>query len=324
MTNNLSMADTDDTVTWACCKRGVEETVHLNIYSPPSGDVKLIDIIGDYGGFVFTDLDKPAENTFANHNNDRWITAMNADYPDINPELLVVTPRGNWKDKTKGGLILSRDQGASWEQLSDPVGLTKDIDQLIKDIKRPNVTSGWTEISADGAAILWVLGFPIYASRLVYTHDFGKTWGKSKVYDLGGNSVSGENLHFKVVSDRIKADIFYGFSDIKNGEGFYVSVDKGRTFKSLKAPEGFPGVNLAEIDSEQQYEIRVESGKEGVIWMAMQQYGLWRLTYSVNSNSFSGERVSAEGDYIKRIGLQGKYKFCCMIRPSSRRYNPRL
>jgi hypothetical protein len=303
MTKDLTKADLDEVVTWACCDKGVEETVHLNIYSPPAGDVKLIDIIGDYGGFVFTDLDKPAENTFANHNKDRWITAMNADYPDSNPNLLVVAPRGNWTGKTKGGIITSFDQGFTWEQLSDPIGLTEDIDQLISTLKNPNVTSGWVAISADGATILWGIGIPIFASRLVYTHDLGKTWNKSQVYDFNGKPVCGDNLAFKVMSDRVNPNIFYGFSKNINGAGFYVSVDKGETFYQIKAPEGFPEVDLSGIDSEQRYEIRVESNKEGVIWMAMEQYGLWKIKYESSHNVFSGNRVSEPGDFIKRIGF---------------------
>ncbi|MHA6533944.1 WD40/YVTN/BNR-like repeat-containing protein [Paenibacillus sp. BAC0078] len=303
MTMDLTGADQDETVTWACCDTGVEETVHLNIYSPPAGDVQLIDIIGDYGGFVFTDLDQPAENTFANHNQDRWITAMNADYPDSNPNLLVTTPRGNWKGKTKGGLILSRDQGRTWEQLSNPVGLGEAVDYWVRYLQTPNVTSGWTAISADGRAILWVLGLPVYASRLVYTHNFGETWNKSQVYDGEGNLLGGDLLPFKVMSDRVNPELFYGFSDNTYGKGFYVSLDKGKSFHQLKAPDGFPEVDLAGIDSEQHYEIRLESGKEGVIWMAMQQYGLWRVTYDRAQHVFSGYRVSKAGDVIKRIGL---------------------
>jgi hypothetical protein len=245
MTKDLTKADRDELVTWACCDKGVEETVHLNIYSPPAGDVKLIDIIGDYGGFVFTDLDKPAENTFANHNKDRWITAMNADYPDSNPNFLVVTPRGNWTGKTKGGLIVSFDQGRTWEQLSAPVGVTDDIDRLISDLKRPNVTSGWTAVSADGTTILWVIGMPVLASRLVYTQDMGKNWCMSQIFDLSGKTVSGDNLPFKVMSDRVNPDIFYGFSANIQGAGFFVSTDKGITFHQMKAPEGFPEVDLA-------------------------------------------------------------------------------
>jgi photosystem II stability/assembly factor-like uncharacterized protein len=303
MTKDLTKADEDQVVTWACCDKGVEETVHLNIYSPPSGQVKLIDIIGDYGGFVFTDLDKPAENTFANYNKDRWITAMNADYPDSNPNMIVVAPRGNWTGKTKGGIIISFDEGSTWEQLMDPVGVNDDIDQLVSYLKTPNVTSGWTAVSADGTTILWCLGLPIYAARLVYTQDMGMTWEKTKVFNLNGDLVHGHNLPFKVMSDRVNPNIFYGFSENINGEGFYVSTDKGITFYQIKAPIGFPEVNLAGIDSEQDYEIRVESDKEGTIWMAMQQYGLWKITYDSSLNVFSGNRVSETGDFIKRIGL---------------------
>lgn len=303
MTKDLTKADKKEFVTWACCDRGVEETVHLNIYSPPSGDIKLIDIIGDYGGFVFSDLDKPAENTFADSNKNRWITAMNADYPDSNPKLLVTAPRGNWTGKTKGGIIISLDQGRTWEQLSYPTGLTQDIDELIRFIKLPNITSGWTAISADGQAVLWSMGLPVYASRVVYTNNLGKTWGKSKIVNDNGKLITCEKIPFKVMSDRVNPNVFYGFSENKNGAGFFVSIDKGLTFRQIKAPEGFPEVNLAGIDSEQVYEIRVESYKEGVIWMAMQEHGLWKIKYDSVHNEFLGERVSKTGAFIKRIGL---------------------
>lgn len=303
MTKDLTGADRDRTVNWACCDKGLEETVHLNVYSPPAGDVKLIDIIGDYGGFVFTDLDRPAENTFMNSGKDRWITAMNADYPDGNPQMLAVTPRGNWTGRTRGGLIASSDQGRTWRQLDYPGGLSEDIDRMIEDIKRPNVTSGWTAISADGAAILWVLGLPVFASRLVFTHDLGSTWGRSLVYDSGGKPVSGGNMPFKVMADRVDPDVFYGFGDNAGFAGFYASTDKGRTFRRIKAPRGFPEVNLAGIDSEQHYEIRAEPGRKGVLWMAMQQYGLWRVAFDASAGAFSGSRVSQAGDFIKRIGL---------------------
>lgn len=303
MTKDLTKADENETVTWACCNNGVEETVHLNIYSPPSGHAKLIDIIGDYGGFVFSDLDKPAENTFANANKDRWITAMNADYPDSNTDMLVTAPRGNWTGKTKGGIIVSFNQGDTWEQLSDPVGLTEDIDELIKYLKVPNVTSGWTAVSADGGTILWALGLPVYASRLVYTNDLGKTWGKAEILNAKGKLSDADKIPFKVMSDRVNPNIFYGFGENINGAGFYVSTDKGLTFRQVKAPEGFPEVNLAGIDNEQDYEIRAESCKEGVIWMAMQEHGLWRISYDSSRNVFFGKRVSEEGAFIKRIGL---------------------
>ncbi|MEO3946397.1 hypothetical protein [Gorillibacterium sp. CAU 1737] len=306
VSRDLTRADQGEPVTWTNFNEGVEETVHLNVYSPPAGDVKVIDIIGDYGGIVFTDLDQPVENSFANERGDRWITCMNADYPDSDPNLLVTTPRGNWRGFTKGGLILSRDQGRTWTKLPDPTGLSASVDEWLKEMDRPNVTSGWTAVSADGKTILWVLGLPVYASRAVYTHDEGKTWGRSLLHDRNGERLPEDalpTLPFKVMADRVNPNVFYGFSDYTEGQGFYVSVDRGETFHAIEAPEGFPKVDLAGIDSEQHYEIRVEPGREGVIWFAMQEGGLWRVTYDVSQNALAGERVSKPGDFIKRVGL---------------------
>lgn len=306
VSRNLTAADRGEPVEWANFNEGVEETVHLNVYSPPAGDVQAIDIIGDYGGIVFTDLDRPVENSFANGQGDRWITAMNADYPDADPNLLVTTPRGNWTRRTKGGLILSRDQGRTWTLLPNPEGVSAAVDEWLKELARPNVTSGWTAISADGRTILWVLGLPVYASRAVYTRDEGKTWARSILYGADGERLPEDvlpALPFKVMADRVNPDVFYGFSDHAEGRGFYASVDGGATFHAAPEPEGFPRVDLAGIDSEQHYEIRVESGAEGVIWLAMQAGGLWRLVYDRERNAFDGARVSRPGDFIKRIGL---------------------
>lgn len=303
VTRNLTDGDRNKTVIWHCFDEGIEETVHLNIYSPPSGNVKLIDIIGDYGGFVFKDLDKPAINTFADYKNDRWITAMNADYPDENPSLIVVTPRGNWKGKTKGGLIVSYNQGDTWGQLNDPSNLSEDLNEKIALLKQPNVTSGWTAISADGGTVLWAVGDPLLSKRLVYTSDMGKHWSRSVVYPMKGSEIPLTDIPFKVMADRINPNVFYGFGNVDDLNGFYVSRDKGAVFYGRMAPEGFPRVNLAGIDGKQEYEIRIEPGREGVIWMAMNENGLWKIKYDKVKDTFQGSRVSKAGDVIKRIGL---------------------
>lgn len=301
MTRNLSEAGSGRDVTWSSSCGGVEETVHLNVYSPPFGDVHVIDILGDLGGFVFTNLDKPADNTFANSSRDRWITSMNADYPDSNPLLLIATPRGNWTGQTKGGLIVSRDQGRNWEQLKNPAGLSKEIDEEINKFQSPNITSGWAAISADGETIVWAIGGKIKASCLAATNDFGNSWHKSAVYGLDGNPVGDDSI--KVMADRINPDIFYGFGSNCGGARFYVSTDKGAIFNRIPAPTGFPDVTLSGIDSDMPYEIRVESGKEGIIFIALQEYGLWKISYDISTNSFTGSRISADGDMIKRVGF---------------------
>lgn len=303
MTENLQSADLDAPVIWSDCSDGMEETVHLNIYSPPAGDVKLIDIIGDYGGFAFKDLDHQAENTFANEQGDRWITAMNADFSDYDPRYLVVAPRGNWKGKTKGGIILSKDQGDHFVQLNNPYGLSEHIDSLLDYLKTPNVTAGWVALSSDTKSIVWGIGLPIYTSTLVYTWDEGAHWGKSKIIKRTGEDITYEQLPFKVFSDRVNPETFYGFGDHRHGEGFFVSNDRGATFHQIEAPSGFPKTNLAGIDSEQAYEIRVESEREGVIWMAMNEHGLWKIRFDGERSCFVGCKMTDETMTTKRIGL---------------------
>ena len=183
-------------VVWRPRCKGIEETVHLNVYSPPAGEVKLIDIIGDLGGFAFTDLNKPCENSFADERGNRYITCLNADYTDNNPLEVAVTSRGNWKGKTTGGLIWSDDQCKTWLRLPDPLGITDKIDKLIEAIRKPNTNSGWTALSADGKTLVWSVGegniLPI--DTVVYTEDLGKTWHKTIVYDLEGKNIEDTNI----------------------------------------------------------------------------------------------------------------------------------
>ncbi|MBE6902594.1 MAG: exo-alpha-sialidase, partial [Ruminococcaceae bacterium] len=58
---------------------GIEETVHMNIYSVPEGKNLVIDLVGDLGGFAFRQLDRPCENSFADAHGHRYITCLNAD-----------------------------------------------------------------------------------------------------------------------------------------------------------------------------------------------------------------------------------------------------
>lgn len=173
---------------------GLEETVHLNLYSPPAGEVKLIDILGDLGGFAFRELDKTPDNSFADDEGNRYITCLNADYSDLNPSLVLVTPRGNWKGKTKGGLILSKDQCKTFERLPMPFGLSPRIDEMLRRIEQPNVNSGWAALSQEGNRIVWTLAqwcdLPVEA--VLVSQDAGKSFRKACIYDKEGNCISEE------------------------------------------------------------------------------------------------------------------------------------
>lgn len=302
MTENLL----SDHCTWEPSCKGLEETVHLNIYSPPSGDVKLLDILGDLGGFAFTDLDTPPENTFADKDGNRYITCMNADFPENNPSTIVITPRGNWTGKTTGGLLITKDQCKTFHLLSHPYGISTYIDELLNRIKRPNINSGWTAISSDSRVILWSIadGYTLPANAVVYTLDEGRHWEKSKVYHKKRKLIKDNKSMLKVMSDRINPSLFYGFGE---DSSIYLSKDSGKTFYEYDVIPDFPKQNLGTIDGRNRVEIRLESGKEGVIWIAMGSGGLWRLFYNRISDCFEYKKITNENEYVYSQGM-GKGK----------------
>ncbi len=302
MTENLLEAARGQEVVWRPSCKGLEETVHLNVYSPPAGDIKLIDIIGDLGGFAFADLNKAAGNSFDDQDGNRYITCLNADFPDSNPYHVVVTARGNWTGRTTGGLIWSEDQCKTWTRLPDPVGITSRIDDLISEIRKPNTNSGWVAISADGENLVWSVGqgdrLPINA--VVYTNDLGQTWQRVRIYDLKGELVENEIDTLKVLSDRVDPAVFYGFGDESK---FYISTDKGKSFVQLKACPDFPLLELGGMDGRMPAEIRAESGKTGIVWISTGEKGLWKVEFNKQEKRASFNRVSAEGDHIFRQGM---------------------
>lgn len=83
---------TEETAVFGDCCKGLEETVHLNIYGLPAGEVQVIDILGDLGGFAFRDLDTPCDNSFADDDGNRYITCINADFQTHIPRLSLSPP----------------------------------------------------------------------------------------------------------------------------------------------------------------------------------------------------------------------------------------
>lgn len=296
----------DDTVVFSDCCRGIEETVHLNLYAPPTGDVKLIDILGDLGGFAFRNLDEPCENSFADENGNRYITCINADYSDSNANEVIVTPRGNWTGKTKGGLIVSEDGCKTFKRLALPYGLTEELDEAFRLIEMPNVNSGWVAMSADSGTYVWsvanMITLPI--SRVIVSNDKGTTWKLAKVVDLDGNVKTAGG--FKVFADRVEANIFYGLGSESD---IYVSTDFGNTFMQVKLEVAedtgctFPQIDFSKIDCANKTEVRVDSGYIGHIYMALGEGGLWELDIDATSKCARAKKISKSGDYIYRVGL---------------------
>ena len=280
--------------------RGIEETVHLNLYSPPKGAVQLIDILGDLGGFAFTELDKACENSFADDKGNRYITCINADYSDLNPNFVVVTPRGNWTGKTKGGLILSKDQCKTFTRLKMPYGLSTVMDERLREIEHPNVNSGWVAVSPNSQNIVWCIakGIELPMETIVYSHDGGESFTQSKIYDLNKEPVQTKTM--KVFSDRTLSSLIYGFGAKSE---IYISKDGGATFYEYALPEDFPKVNFALIDCANKTEVRGETGRIGTFYLALGEEGLWKMHYSPEKDLLKLRKLTHERDTIYRIGL---------------------
>lgn len=279
---------------------GIEETVHLNVYGMPGGRVQVIDILGDLGGFAFEDPDRPCGNSFADAEGNRYITCINADFSDERPERLVVTPRGNWTGRTLGGLILSDDQGRTFERLAMPFGLTEDLDEALRGIERPNVNSGWVAMSPDGQNIVWAVadGIELPVRRLIASRDGGKSFSCCKVYDKTDRLKTTGKV--KVFSDRTDSGLFYGFGEASD---FYISHDGGQTYREYELPEEFPKIDFGLIDCADKTEVRGETGKRGVFYLAVGAGGLWKLAYDGDRDAVGLTRLTAPGITVYRMGL---------------------
>jgi hypothetical protein len=282
--------------------RGIEETVHTNIYAPPKGAVKVLDLVGDLGGFAFRDLDNPCENSFADEKNNRYITCLNADYSK-SCHLYLVCARGNWTGHTRGGLILSMDDCQHFMRLPMPFHLSAQLDAVCRHIEEPNVNPGWCALSSDGQVILWTLAqfhFRLPMQNAVRTTDYGRSYQPVFVYGENGTPVTNRLHHeIKFFSDRVNPDWFYGFGE--KGQ-IYTSTDGGLHFYQMQTPEDFPkDFYFSGIDSMKHGEIRCEPGRSGSIWMACEEHGLWHLSF--DGALLTARRISAPGDVIHCVGL---------------------
>lgn len=293
---NLLQADRS----FSDCCNGIEETVHLNVYSPTGGRVQCIDIVGDLGGFAFEDVDRPCENSFADAEGNRYITCINADFSDDEPETVIVTPRGNWTRHTKGGLILSKDQCRSFEHLPMPFGISDYLDRQLHGIENPNTNSGWAALSPDTQTIVWsvadMIMLPI--EGVIVSKDQGLTFQKVRVFDLNGAEVTEGRM--KVFSDRTDSKLFYGFGDASK---MYISRDGGISFYQRSITASFPEVEFGLIDTRNKTEIRGEAGKSGVFYMAVSEGGLWKYTYDKEQDEILLKKLSHEKDAVYRVGL---------------------
>jgi hypothetical protein len=174
-------ADHDGDVHWQFQDRGLEETVALDLVSPPQG-AHLLSAIGDLDGYKHDDLDvAPLQFTAP----PRYANGESIDFAQNKPSLVV---RSGYLRKPFDPAIraaYSEDGGAHWQAFaSEP--------------EPSGEGAGTIALAADGSAVLWM---PRGAAHAYLTHDFGKHW----------QAVDGLPAHARVLSDRVDPKRFYAY-----------------------------------------------------------------------------------------------------------------
>ena len=235
-TFNLTDMDSGRPTKWSVMSTGIEETVALELLSPPKG-AHLLSAIGDYGGFVHLDLDKPApEGNFDNPhfgNTDGLACAENK------PEVIVRVGRASGQ-RGGGNIGYSLDGGKSWR----PAASTP-----------PNASLGHIAVSSDGEIWVWAP----QRSAVYFTADRGATWTQARGIPDG----------MRVIADGVNPKEFYGLS-LFDGK-LFVSTDGAGTFveQELVLPDGLPKAGGNRGDNRGgQDRIYATPGKEGDLWLA--------------------------------------------------------
>jgi hypothetical protein len=234
-TYDLKDADQNKPTTWGVMNKGIEETVALDLLSPPQG-AQLISAIGDYGGFVHYDLDKPnPEGNFVNpHFGNTDAVSCSA----LQSNIMVRV--GEMSTQVGGGHIgYSLNGGETW--------------QTTKTTPAPTSKRGYIAVSATGQSWIWT---PEREAAYV-TFNNGINW----------KSVTGLPERTKVIADPVNPSKFYAI-DLFSGK-LFTSNDSGSTFQGqeLKLPKGLPQKGNRGDNRGGQDKLYTSPGMEGDLWL---------------------------------------------------------
>ena len=234
-TYNLTDADQGRPVRWRAIAPGIEESVALSLLSPTKG-VPLMVGIGDYGGGVFRDLDRPLPG--GSYLNPAFGNTDSVAAGDLAPDTVVRVGSPNNFD-VRAPIGFSTDGGMTWKPTEAPVATAR---------------GGHLAVSADGSVWLWTLRGGTFR-----TADQGKTW----------TPCQGLSAAARVAADRVDPTRFYAL-DLFAGK-LYRSTDAGTTFaeENLVLPGGIPVRGGDRGDSRGgQDQVYPTPGIAGDLWIA--------------------------------------------------------
>jgi photosystem II stability/assembly factor-like uncharacterized protein len=252
-THDLTDADRGLPTHWTILATGIEETVALALLSPSRG-AHLISAIGDYGGFVHWELDRPAPA--GSSSPPRMANTTSLADAALRPR--VVVRAGVDAAQVSGtDFSYSLDAGRNWAPA--PASPT------------PNSRAGSVAVSADGATWEWTpRGEPAY-----FTRDRGARWTTAR----------GLPANLRVIADPVAPRVFYAVS--LQDSKLYISSDGGRTFSSraFLLPGQSAGLQPGSGGDPRGGEnnIYAAPGKRGDLWLPMVD-GLYHVSEVASPN----------------------------------------
>ncbi len=245
-TFDLTNADAGQPTHWSVMSKGIEETVALELLSPPDG-AHLISAIGDYGGFVHWDLDKPEPE--GNFINPRFGNTTGVACASNNPNIIARVGQAAGGER-QGNVGFSLDAGKTWQPAK---------------ISPQGGRGGSIAVNADGSHWIWTTAQSSY-----FTTDNGATWTRCQ----GLSNIS------RTIADPINPMKFYALA-LFDGK-LFISADGGATFVSqpLALPGGLPqrGGDRGDNRGGQDH-LYCTPGKEGDFWLPAYE-GLYHSTDS--------------------------------------------
>ncbi|MBN1925990.1 MAG: hypothetical protein JW798_09150 [Prolixibacteraceae bacterium] len=239
-TFNLTNVDKGIPTNWSVYTTGIEETVPLELLSPPEG-AHLITAIGDYGGFVHWDLDKPVPE--GNFINPHFGNTDGVACAELKPETIVRVGVESGQGQSGRNIGWSNDYGKTWQPACMPA---------------ENSVHGHISVSANGETWVWTP----QRQKPFYTKDNGNTW---TCIDL-----LPENT--RVVADRINPQKFYAinlydgllFTSTDGAESFYSTpLNLAKGLVSRDSPRNSRGDRRGGQDR-----IYATPGYENDLWIA--------------------------------------------------------
>lgn len=201
--NLTAFDDGKSKVKWWFKNTNLEETVPLDLISPPEG-AHLLSAVGDIDGFRHDDLAVPP----LQFSGPRLTNGESIAYAGQVPSTVVRSGTVRDRNNNEVRAAYSLDGGKSWESFASepPQG----------------EGAGHIAIAADGKRVIWT---PLKSGAWI-TADFGKRW--QKVKGVPDTAV--------IEADRVDEGIYYGFDGITGK--LYVSGNGGVEFKESQGAVG--------------------------------------------------------------------------------------